>query len=406
MATPFSRLGSAFLRQPRQRPYRSQKWTTVAYRRTFRSNPVYQARRRDDDDDDADPRQTTPQPYSFNYDLLDPETRHHYDLLSSEDKLRFQKEEKASYEHMTSPALESKLQGLVSQAIGDIQRQTPPREPTPRINPGLMATGEVDEQGSGEDDDFEGDDISSTAHGELEQHREMREYARIAAWEMPMLSSMSLWRNRPQSLWYDDANVVYRLEFAKPFELPGKDKPLRFRYTTYMGETHPASKKVVLEFCTRDLPDLTEAQRIKLVKLVGVRYNPDDDLVKMSCEMFETQAQNKRYLGDLVDTLVAESKDATDMFEDVPLDFRHHKPKPKFEFPEKWKMTEQRKEQLEAIWEQRALKDQERLATGLLIDGPEIIQKGLEAVAVRTSARAAVPPPRGPAGRRPLRKIP
>lgn len=37
-----------------------------------------------------------------------------------------------------------------------------------------------------QDDD---DDMNSLAHGELEQHREMRHYARLAAWEMPLLSS-------------------------------------------------------------------------------------------------------------------------------------------------------------------------------------------------------------------------
>jgi small subunit ribosomal protein S35 len=95
---------------------------------------------------------------------------------------------------------------------------------------------------------------------------------------------------------------------AKPFEPPSVDMPLRFRYTTYMGEQHPAEKKVVLEFCTEDMPDLTPVQREKLKKLVGVRYNPETDIVKMSCEMFETQAQNKRYLGDLVDELLREAR--------------------------------------------------------------------------------------------------
>lgn len=75
-----------------------------------------------------------------------------------------------------------------------------------------------------------------------------------------------------------------------------------------MGEEHPAEKKVVVEFCTEDMRDLTAVQRDKLKKLAGVRYNPETDIVKMSCEMFETQAQNKRYLGDLVDTLVKEAK--------------------------------------------------------------------------------------------------
>jgi small subunit ribosomal protein S35 len=40
-----------------------------------------------------------------------------------------------------------------------------------------------------EDDD---DDISSLGHGELERHREMRHYARLVAWEMPLLSSRSI----------------------------------------------------------------------------------------------------------------------------------------------------------------------------------------------------------------------
>jgi small subunit ribosomal protein S35 len=98
-----------------------------------------------------------------------------------------------------------------------------------------------------------------------------------------------------------------------------------------MGEAHPAAKKVVVQFCTRDISSLTEPQRIKLIKLVGVRYNPDTDVVKISCEKFEEPAQNKRYLGDLVQKLIREAQNEEDMFEDVPLDFRHHKPKKKLE---------------------------------------------------------------------------
>lgn len=163
-------------------------------------------------------------------------------------------------------------------------------------------------------------------------------------------------------------------ELAKPFIPPSLDHPLRFRYTTYMGETHPAANKIVLEFCTQDLPGLTEAQRIKLIKLVGPRYNPEKDLVKMSCEMFETQAQNKRYLGDLVDTLMVEAKDSADMFEDVPLDFRHHKYKAKLEFPEEWKLTPERKEQLETERQQRLLAEQMRQEKGGIPDGVKAIQ--------------------------------
>lgn len=40
-----------------------------------------------------------------------------------------------------------------------------------------------------DEDEFDEDDIMSMAHGKLEEHREYREYARITAWEMPLLSS-------------------------------------------------------------------------------------------------------------------------------------------------------------------------------------------------------------------------
>jgi hypothetical protein len=33
------------------------------------------------------------------------------------------------------------------------------------------------------------DDMTPLGHGELEKHREMRHYTRLAAWEMPLLSS-------------------------------------------------------------------------------------------------------------------------------------------------------------------------------------------------------------------------
>lgn len=39
------------------------------------------------------------------------------------------------------------------------------------------------------EDDFEEDDIMAMGHAKLEEHREFREYARIAVWEMPLLSS-------------------------------------------------------------------------------------------------------------------------------------------------------------------------------------------------------------------------
>ena len=119
-----------------------------------------------------------------------------------------------------------------------------------------------------------------------------------------------------------------------------------------MGESHPAENKVVVEFSTKDLAkasNLTDGQRTKLIKLAGVRYNPDTDVIRMSSEKFEHAAQNKRYLGDLIQKLVKEAQNAQDIFEDVPLDFRHHKPKKVHLFPEEWKLTGKRVEALQAL---------------------------------------------------------
>ena len=197
-------------------------------------------------------------------------------------------------------------------------------------------------------------------------------------------------------------------ELAKPFEPPGADRPLRFRYTTYMGETHPAANKVALEFCTADLP-LTPAQRLKLIKLVGVRYNPQTDIVKMSSESFETQAQNKRYLGDLVDVLMTEAKDETDTLEDIPVDFRHVKWKPKLEFPEQWKVTEERRQVLEKRWAEMEARETERQVEGTMVDGVALIEAAMKSVPVASldaertkvpTGRKVAPAARGKTARR------
>jgi small subunit ribosomal protein S35 len=138
-----------------------------------------------------------------------------------------------------------------------------------------------------------------------------------------------------------------------------------------MGEQHPAENKVVVELSSKDLvpKHLTEEQRQTFLKLVGPRYNPDTDIVHMSTEKHATRAQNKRYLGDLVNTLIKEAKTG-DSFKDVPLDLRHHKPKPQYIFPESWKMTETRQKQLAADREERDRAERERTT---IVDGKEAV---------------------------------
>ncbi|KAI9778421.1 MAG: 37S ribosomal protein S24, mitochondrial [Geoglossum umbratile] len=297
---------------------------------------------------------SSPPPSAFMKNLS-PDDRIKYESLSAEERKRFEQAVGRLRRHMKSPGVEGRLSAALASAVHNVEMERPVVHQERFRSAGFMALGEADQEGTGADDEFKEDDISSLAHAQLEQHREMRQYARLAAWEMPLLSKL-----------------------AKPFEPPRKDQPLRFRYTTYLGEEHPAEKKVVLQFCTKDMPELTEVQREKLIKLVGVRYNPESDIVKMSCEMFETQAQNKRYLGDLVDTLLREARDPADTFEDIPLDFRHHRFREKPKFPQHWRMTPERKSQLAALRQKRGLEDQQRVQRGKLLDGVAIIEESFE----------------------------
>ncbi|KAH6899986.1 mitochondrial ribosomal subunit protein-domain-containing protein [Thelonectria olida] len=200
-------------------------------------------------------------------------------------------------------------------------------------------------------DEFDEDDITSMAHGKLDQVREMRHYARLAVWEMPLLSKL-----------------------AKPFTPPVEGEVLRWRYTSYMGESHPAEKKVVVQFAPRDLK-LTPVQTEKLKKLAGPRYNPETKLIKMSSESFEHQAQNKRYLSNLVDDLIAAAKDPKDTFDDIPLDLRHHPIQKKPRFPKEWRLTPERANQLAELRQREALADLRKSEQGLLVDGVQMAEQ-------------------------------
>lgn len=60
------------------------------------------------------------------------------------------------------------------------------------------------------------------------------------------------------------------------------------------------------------------------------------------------------------------------MFEDIPLDLRHHKPKKKHVFPPEWLLTPERKQELEASRERANLLDNSRAEVGLLMDGSRL----------------------------------
>jgi len=91
-------------------------------------------------------------------------------------------------------ALRRSLQQAEDQIVREWESTPDPMDDgwEPRVKFGLMAQGEDNPLEEGEDDLYKGDDMTSLAHGDLEQHREIRHYARIAAWEMPLLTSECL----------------------------------------------------------------------------------------------------------------------------------------------------------------------------------------------------------------------
>ncbi|TKA30731.1 hypothetical protein B0A50_02451 [Salinomyces thailandicus] len=235
---------------------------------------------------------------------------------------------------------------------------------------------------------YEDDDISSLGHAELDQHRELREMVRIAAWEMPALTALH-----------------------KRFKAPDRRQlPLRWRYTTYMGESHPAARKVVVEFRPQDLPELDAQQKAKLLKLAGPRWNPRTGVVKMSCESFETQAQNKRFLGDTIEKLVAEARDTEgDSFADVPLDTRHVKAAARPRFPTEWLLTVERKAELEALRRGQVLEEGRKVEGGLLVSGVGAIERERRVEAKRVEepimAAAKTPVSGGKMGRKEMGQL-
>ncbi|CAI4056888.1 hypothetical protein SUVZ_02G2980 [Saccharomyces uvarum] len=168
------------------------------------------------------------------------------------------------------------------------------------------------------------DELPSQSQELVAQHREQRFYNRLAAYELPLLAQ-------------------YRQEYKRP---SAKTHPVTYRYTNYVGEEHPNSRKVVLSVKTEDL-GLEVKSLHKFRILARSRYDHITDIFKMSSDRFENASQNARYLHDILQKLLAESKDLTkDDFSDVPIDTRHtiaknlRKKKHDHTFPEDWKRPE------------------------------------------------------------------
>ena len=124
---------------------------------------------------------------------LTPEDRATYEALDKPERLNFL----AVHNHLKavaeSPATAEQLENAARQLGREMARQGRLTDSQVRKRElGFWADGEDDEIAQVEDGDDEDSDehITSMAETQLELHREIREYTRIAAWDMPLLSSM------------------------------------------------------------------------------------------------------------------------------------------------------------------------------------------------------------------------
>lgn len=116
-----------------------------------------------------------------------------YEMMSPEERALFDEENRRFVAMFNDPKERASDFQEIEQSAAIIEREEPMRfEDIKEKNLGFWAEDEPDELGIVEDGDeeFNDDEITSMAHAELELHREIREYMRIAAWDMPLLSSM------------------------------------------------------------------------------------------------------------------------------------------------------------------------------------------------------------------------
>lgn len=115
-----------------------------------------------------------------------------YDMLSPEERAAFDAENQRIVADFNNLEKRAAAFAEIQKSVDQIDKQEDIRfeDIRPKYR-GFWAEDDGDEMAQVEDgdEDIQDDEITSMAHAEMELHREMREYARIAAWDMPMLSS-------------------------------------------------------------------------------------------------------------------------------------------------------------------------------------------------------------------------
>ena len=198
MASTFHRLGFTAARYAYRRSAGRHISIPEPVIRHFHPTPFARARRADGETSDhgaEPPADADRQPFEFKLEDLAPEEKDAYLGLNPDQQADWREESEIMHNMMNSPEYTSEMNAEASLAANSLLDAMPHMPPPAKLRPdqiGFLAEAEDDADDVGEDPEFEGDDITSLAHGELEQHRELRQYARLAVWEMPLLYSMQL----------------------------------------------------------------------------------------------------------------------------------------------------------------------------------------------------------------------
>lgn len=127
----------------------------------------------------------------YSPDQLSPEDHSMYNMMSPEERAAFDAENRRLVADYNNVDKRSEIFAELDRKVNQIDKEEDIRFEDVRTTRGFWAEDDGDELAQVEDGDEEinDDEITAIAHAEMELHREMREYARIAAWDMPMLSS-------------------------------------------------------------------------------------------------------------------------------------------------------------------------------------------------------------------------
>jgi small subunit ribosomal protein S35 len=127
----------------------------------------------------------------FSVNDLPDEDKEVWNMMSAEERAEFEAEYKKYVGEYNDPDKRREESVELDRIISQIDREMPePPDTEKKPTLGFWGEDEEDEFAMVEDGNESSDDvITSMAEAELELHREMRHYARIAAWDMPLLTS-------------------------------------------------------------------------------------------------------------------------------------------------------------------------------------------------------------------------